>query len=428
MTRLLSLIITLVCAAATCGAEPLTLERCLERARENYPKISDYGLTDNLTELNLSEINRGWLPRLELYAQGTAQNVVPAFPDVLRNMLAQNGFDLKGMSKLQYKAGAELQQTIWDGGASKAARLNERASNAASRAALDVELYSVRSQVESLYFGILLMQEQMRQTLSTITLLEADHRRIESMVANGTAMQSDADMVEARTLTLRQNLAQAQTAIEGYYEALSVYVGEDVGGRELICPSTEMPVETTPARPELTLFDKRLEQNRARESAIKATVMPRVGFFAQAYYGYPGYNYFESMTNRVLSFNALAGVKVSWTLESLYTRGIARKKLQLDSRLIDTDRELFLFNTRLLTARQRAAIDGMRKVMDDDARIVELMGRVRNAAESQLENGVIDATALLSKINDENQARLNSLYHKILLVQNIYQLKNTLNR
>lgn len=427
MTRLLSLIITLLCAA-TCGAEPLTLEHCLERARENYPKISDYGLTDNLTELNLSEINRGWLPRLELYAQSTAQNVVPAFPDVLRNMLAQNGFDLKGMSKLQYKAGAELQQTIWDGGASKAARLTERASNAASRAALDVELYSVRSQVESLYFGILLMQEQMRQTLSTITLLEADHRRIESMVANGTAMQSDADMVEARTLTLRQNLAQAQTAIEGYYEALSVYVGEDVGGRELICPSTEMPVETTPARPELTLFDKRLEQNRARESAIKATVMPRVGFFAQAYYGYPGYNYFESMTNRVLSFNALAGVKVSWTLESLYTRGIARKKLQLDSRLIDTDRELFLFNTRLLTARQRAAIDGMRKVMDDDARIVELMGRVRNAAESQLENGVIDATALLSKINDENQARLNSLYHKILLVQNIYQLKNTLNR
>ena len=428
MTRLLSLIITLVCAAATCGAEPLTLERCLERARENYPKISDYGLTDNLTELNLSEINRGWLPRLELYAQGTAQNVVPAFPDVLRNMLAQNGFDLKGMSKLQYKAGAELQQTIWDGGASKAARLTERASNAASRAALDVELYSVRSQVESLYFGILLMQEQMRQTLSTITLLEADHRRIESMVGNGTAMQSDADMVEARTLTLRQNLAQAQTAIEGYYEALSVYVGEDVGGRELICPSAEMPAETTPARPELTLFDKRLEQNRARESAIKATVMPRVGFFAQAYYGYPGYNYFESMTNRALSFNALAGVTVSWTLESLYTRGIARKKLQLDSRLIDTDRELFLFNTRLLTARQRAAIDGMRKVMDDDARIVELMGRVRHAAESQLENGVIDATALLSKINDENQARLNSLYHKILLVQNIYQLKNTLNR
>lgn len=428
MTRLLSLIITLICAAATCGAEPLTLEHCLERARENYPKISDYGLTDNLTELNLSEINRGWLPRLELYAQGTAQNVVPAFPDVLRNMLAQNGFDLKGMSKLQYKAGAELQQTIWDGGASKAARLTERASNAASRAALDVELYSVRSQVESLYFGILLMQEQMRQTLSTITLLEADHRRIESMVANGTAMQSDADMVEARTLTLRQNLAQAQTAIEGYYEALSVYVGEDVGGRELICPSAEMPAETTPARPELTLFDKRLEQNRARESAIKATVMPRVGFFAQAYYGYPGYNYFESMTNRALSFNALAGVKVSWTLESLYTRGIARKKLQLDSRLIDTDRELFLFNTRLLTAHQRAAIDGMRKVMDDDARIVELMGRVRHAAESQLENGVIDATALLSKINDENQARLNSLYHKILLVQNIYQLKNTLNR
>ena len=53
---------------------------------------------------------------------------------------------------------------------------------------------------------------------------------------------------------------------------------------------------------------------------------------------------------------------------------------------------------------------------------------MRRAAESLLENGVIDATALLAKITDENQARLTASYHEIELLQNIYQLKHTLNR
>ena len=42
--------------------------------------------------------------------------------------------------------------------------------------------------------------------------------------------------------------------------------------------------------------------------------------------------------------------------------------------------------------------------MADDSRIVELRRSVRKVAESQLENGVIDATSLLDKITAESQA------------------------
>ncbi len=57
--------------------------------------------------------------------------------------------------------------------------------------------------------------------------------------------------------------------------------------------------------------------------------------------------------------------------------------------------------------------------MSDDARIVDLRSNVRKAAESRLRNGVIDATALLVKITDENQARLTAAYHEIQLIQSI---------
>ena len=427
MKQTLTLILLLLTVTMT-GYADVTLDYCLQRAEENYPEIKKYGLLERASELSLEEINRGWWPRLGLSAQANVQNIVPAFPDILRNMLAQNGFELKGMGKLQYKAAAELNQTIWDGGASKAQRAIERASLAESKAALDVELYAIRGQVESIYFGILRLQEQTKQTESTLELLSSNLQRIESMVRNGTAMQSDADMIEAQRLTLKQTLAEARNAMKGYRDVLSVYIGEDLKGSNLICPDAEMPESPDSKRPELTLFDRKIDSNAARLKAIDASVMPHIGFFTQAYYGYPGYNYFEGMTNRNLSFNIMAGVKVSWNVESLYTKDTKRRKLTLNSDMVNADREKFLFNSRLQSARENSEIEAIREVMKEDSRIVELRQNVRRSAESQLRNGIIDATALLSKINDENQARLNSAYHNIQLIQNIYKLKNTLNQ
>ena len=427
MKQTLTLILLLLTATMT-GYADVTLDYCLQRAKENYPEIKKYGLLESASELSLEEINRGWWPRLGLSAQANVQNIVPAFPDILRNMLAQNGFELKGMGKLQYKVAAELNQTIWDGGASKAQRAIERASLAESKAALDVELYAIRGQVESIYFGILLLQEQMKQTESTVELLSSNLQRLESMIRNGTAMQSDADMVEAQRLTLKQTLAEARNAIKGYRDVLSVYIGEDLNDRNLICPDAEMPESPDSKRPELTLFDRKIDSNAARLKAIDASVMPHIGFFTQAYYGYPGYNYFESMTNRNLSFNIMAGVRVSWNVESLYTKDTKRRNLTLSSDMVNADREKFLFNSHLQSARENSEIEAIRDVMKEDSRIVELRQSVRRSAESQLRNGIIDATALLSKINDENQARLNSAYHNIQLIQNIYKLKNTLNQ
>ena len=66
--------------------------------------------------------------------------------------------------------------------------------------------------------------------------------------------------------------------------------------------------------------------------------------------------------------------------------------------------------------------------MKDDAKIISLRANVRRAAESQLQNGIIDTTALLAKISDENTAELTAALHRIQLQQEIYKLKYTLNR
>ena len=406
----------------------LRLERCQELARENYPAIKKYGLLEKSLEIDLSDINKSWLPSISIYGQGTVQNITPSFPNALKSVLAQMGQEIKGLGNLQYKIGVDLSQPIWDGGASKAKRDMARLQDEMQKAGLEVELYSLRQKVENIFFAILLTQEQIKQSQLTLELLKANLSLLESMYKNGTAMQSDLDMVKAQILTLKQTIIQAENSVVAYKKLLGIYVGEDVSNETLVTPNATMPNSLNSERPELHLFESRLLTSESSRDLINASLMPKIGFFAQAYYGYPGFDYFKSMMNRGLSFNILAGVKASWNIDSFYSKKNRLNKIDLDLSHIEIEREIFLFNSKLQTEKDLETIEGLKKVMRDDEEIIELRQSVRKAAESQLRNGIIDATALLSKITDENIARLTAKLHEIQYIQQIYNLKNTLNQ
>lgn len=409
-------------------AAQVTIEQCVNLAQENYPLIKKYDLLNSLNEINLSDINKSWLPQISVYAQGNVQNATPSFPDRLSGMLKQMGTDISGLNEWQYKIGADLNQTIWDGGSSKARREIERTQHAEKQAALDVQLYAVKERVENLFFGILLIDEQAKQIKASIDLLQDNLQKLRSMLKNGIAMQCDADMVEAQYLATSQQLIQARSMAESYRRLLEIYIGESLAGRELIMPDAVIPGDLVPNRPEQKLFNAQLLANDALRNNITSSIMPQIGLFAQAYYGYPGYDYFENMMNRNPSFNILAGVKISWNIGAFYTKKNSNQKLKLAAGEISADRETFLFNTSLETQSQVDNINELKAVIKEDGRIVELRANVRRAAESQLDNGTIDATALLTKITDEKQARLNAAYHEIQLLQSIYKLKHTVNK
>ena len=406
----------------------VTIEECLSKAETNYPIIRKYNLLDATCDIDLSEINNSWLPRVGLYGQVTMQNIVPAFPKSLTGVLDQMGQTMKGLGKVQYKVGVDVSQTIWDGGVSSARRELTRTQQSLNRSALDVEIYAVRQRVQSVFFAILLTEEQIEQSEVTRALLQNNLEQIRSKVRNGVAMQSDADMVEAQWLTIDQDISRAKSAAEGYRNVLEIFIGESMRGKSLVRPSVDIPLNDDNQRPELKLFENRLAANAVTERLHNTSLMPKIGMFAQAYYGYPGFDYFQSMINRDLSFNILAGVKISWNIDSFYSRKNNSKRTSVNAFEINSDREMFLFNSKIQSVSQREAISGLRDLMKEDTRIIELRGNVRRAAESQLANGIIDATALLSKISDENIAQLNARLHEIQLIKEIYNLKYILNQ
>lgn len=407
----------------------VTLEECLELSKENYPLVSRYALLDETHRINLSDINKGWLPQIEFDGQGIVQNVVPSLPAQLKDILAHTGTDMRGLGNLQYKAGIEASQVIWDGGASKSGREIEQADFAARRAALDVRMYAVCGQVEELFFGILLTGEQIKQVEETQALLESVIIRLKAMERNGTAIQSDVEMAEAELISVRRSVTQVKCAESDLRRLLSIYTGRDMVGEELEIPSDEMPENfSLIRRPELKMYDAQRQAIEAKRGEIRTSLMPRIGAFAQAYFGYPGFDYFKGMIDRDISFNALAGVRVSWNIGSFYTKRNRELRVVAGTSDIEIEREMFLFQMHLETQSMLSDIEEMKEIMKDDGRLVELRENVRKSAESQLANGVIDATELLRRITDENQARLSSAYHQIELIRRIYRLRHTLNR
>lgn len=423
-------IILLFCLviAPLCVTAQITIEQCVEKAMENYPEIRKYDLVSMTREIDLSDIDKGWLPRISAYGQATVQNAVPSFPESLSGVLQQMGQSMRGLDKLQYKVGVDISQTIWDGGLSRARRDVSRLTSETQRKYIDVELYAVRQRVENLYFAILLTEEQIAQTGNALALVKGNLEKLRSMLRNGTAMQCDVDMVAAQALTMEQDITRARSAVRGYRQVLEIFIGESLSDRVLVMPEALMPSDMRPARPELSLFENRIAAAQASRRLSDVSLMPKVGFFAQTWYGYPGFDYFKSMMNRNLSFNIMAGVKVTWNIDAFYTKKNTARRTAVDTGNVMAEKETFLFNTGMQSVSQQEKISGLRSVMADDAKIIELRTNVRKAAESQLENGVIDAMALLTKITDENQAKLTARFHEIQLIQEIYNLKYILNR
>lgn len=414
-------------AGLSAGAQ-VTLDECRRLAREHYPEIRQYDLVRRTEEYTLSNARRAWLPQLSLAAQATWQTEVPSFPNALAGMLAQQGIDMPGMNKDQYKAALELNQTLWDGGKSEADKRIARAEAAEQARSADVDLYALQGRVDNLFFGILLLDERIAQTRLTLDLLRSNLEKVRALQRNGAAMQSDADAVEAELLTVNQQLTQVTASRDSYRRMLEIFTGRPLDGERLERPDASEPRSMESSRPELALFDATADKLTAQERLVKAATRPRFGLFAQGYYGYPGMDYFQSMMSPDWSWNAMAGVKMSWNFGAYYTRKNSLAKLRTAKEQVEMQREIFLFNTRLQTAEESGDIARLRKALADDDRIVALRRSVREAAESKLRNGVIDTDDLLRKITDEAAAATARSAREIELLKTIYELKHTINR
>ena len=419
------IMISLALIILSSGSWAQTLEECQQAAEKNYPLIKQYGLIAKTTQLTVKNIQKGWLPQVTASAQATYQSAVTAWPESMQSIYQQMGLNMKGLRKDQYKIGVDLQQTIYDGGAISSQRNIAQQEGKVQEAQTETNLYQVRRRVNEMYFSLLLLNEQIQLNEDVKILLLSSEKKLSAMVKGGTAATSDLDNVRAERLSVEQqneNLKQQKQMLQ---RMLSVFCGLEVNNTQK--PAPVQIASSVNHRPEMHLYNSQLELTEAKEKALNTQLRPKLGLFAQGFYGYPGLNMFEDMMNRKWSLNGIVGIKLSWTVSAFYTHKNDKARLSAQREMIENAREVFLFNNKLEEIQQNENINRYQTMMKSDDEIIVLRTNVRKAAESKLTHGIIDVISLLREINNENAAKTQQSIHEIDMLKEMYNLKYTNN-
>jgi len=313
------------------SAQSLTIESCQEEAKSNYPLVKQYGFIEQTTQYNISNANKAYLPQLSLSAKATYQSDVTEIPASLGQILTQvsgRPVSFERMSKDQYQAVAEANQLLWDGGVISAQKQITKAGAEVEKKKLDVDLFALNERINQLYFGILLLNEQLEQNNILLNELETNYNRINAYKQNGIANQADLDAFKVEILNAKQRKTDIIATRNSYIVVLGAMTGMKINENSVFkIPEIDLAIlnDTIVKRPELALFEAQNKMFESQKSLLNAGNLPRIGAFIQGGVGKPGLNMF---VNEISPFY-IGGLRLSWNFSGLYSQKNNLSKIEI---------------------------------------------------------------------------------------------------
>ena len=391
----------------------LTLEECQLKAKNNYPLIKQYDLLEKSREYSLSNANKAYFPQLSITAIG---GVIDGFPE----------FSLPGQESSSNKYNlismVQLQQNIWDGGITSTKKSIIEAESKLEKADLDVSMYEIEERLNNLFFGTLLINEQMQQLALLRENLKRNLLIIQIAVDNGTAYKSDLDEINVEILNAEQKITELQSNKNAYIKILSAMIGNDLKEDEQFIRPEDYTADLskTIKRPELSMFENQRIMLESKNDLKGTSLYPKIGLLGFGIFVYPGISFGTSDITQLL----VGGISLSWEIGGLYTNSNQNELTQIGINKINTMQETFLFNTNLELSKTNAEIEKYRSLVESDKSILKLKHSIRSSFEVKYENGISTMSELLDRINDENIATQNLIMHEIQYLMALYKHKN----
>lgn len=393
----------------------LTLEQCYSLATENYPLISQKELLTKMEEFTLDNAGKGNLPQISFNAQATYQSEVTQIP------IDIPGMDISPLSKDQYKAYVDISQPLTERKIINEQKKLIEAKTGIEQQKLEVDIFQIRDRVNQVYFGILLLREQIRQ----VELLKKDIlsgiTKTNAAIANGIALKSSADILKAELLKSDQRTIELKATLNGYMKMLGLLINQPLDENTSLETPPAQQLNHNIARPELELFDVQQESLDLQREMISTRKIPKINLFIQGGYGKPGFNFLKNK----FDFYYIGGIRFNWSLASLYTSGNDRQLLDLNRSMISAQKETFLYNTQLSLSRQESEIGKYEDLVDVDHQIITLYEGILTSYSAQLENGTITINEYLTHLNAIDVARQNLVLHQAQLLMAQYNYNTT---
>ena len=389
----------------------LSLNEARSMARDNYPAIRQYRMIEQSRDFTLDNVMKGWLPQVSLSAGAYG------FTDILRSdqRMEQAGMD---MNNFMANASVMIKQSVYDSGQIAARKKVVWAESQVQKQQLDVSMYAINEQVDQLFFGILLLDEQLKQNALLQKDLATSEQTIRSMMTGGIANQTDLDAILVERLKVEQQKESLLASRQAYLRMLGVFVGKDlVAAAETLEKPAQGYVRANVNRPELKYYASQNLLLDAQRKQLNTQLRPTVGIFGMGMVH-------SKMSDMLNNGMMVAGVSVSWNIGALYTRKNDIRKIEVQRQINDSQREVFLFNNRLQNEEADGAIASLKRQIEKDEEIVRLRENIRGKSDRKVELGTKSVNELVSDINAVSLARAQKAMHEIQLLKEIYRQKN----
>lgn len=392
--------------------QALTLDDCLRKAHDNYPAIKQYRMVEQSRDYTLENAAKEWLPKVTVSAGAYA------FTDLLADDMAMMGI---GTKNHVFSGAVTIRQNVYDGGAIAASRRVTAAQANVQSLQLDVTLYDIRQRVEELYFGVLLIDEQIKQNLLMQSDLAASKNTVTVLVNGGMANETDNDAICVEIVKAQQQETSLRASRLAYLRMLGVFVGILLGDETQLekprMPETTTAVDYGKNRPEIAYYDARNALIDTQRNQLNTRLLPTLGLF--------GMGVAHSRVSTMVNNNTLiGGLSLTWNIGALYTRKNDIRRLSVQREQNENLRETFLFNLRLQNSEASGTVNSLKRQLEKDDEIVRLRENIRSKSERKVELGTETVNEMIRDINAVGMARQQRSAHEIQLLKELYRIKN----
>jgi outer membrane protein TolC len=371
------------------------------------------GLLQKSNEYSLSNASKGYLPQFTIAGQATYQSAVTqiSIPDVI----------VTPLSKDQYRIYGEIDQPLTDLFTLKEQKEAIKANTAIEEQKIEVELYKLKERINSIFFGVILMDAQLEQNDLLKKDIQSTIEKTNTSLANGTATKTNVDLLKAELLKADQRAIELKAARKGYLEMLSLFINLKIQESTVLQKPEPQIFTTTINRLESKQYELQKKYYDVQSRLITAKNLPRFSLFFQGGYGRPTLNLLDNNFGTYYQ----TGLRLNWNLSGYYTSKKERQLLIINQNTLDVQNETFLFNTKLSMTQQNTDITRYQDLILTDNEIISLRERVKYVSKTQLENGIITTNDYLANVNAEDQAKQNLLLHQVQLLMAQYNYQTT---
>ena len=403
---------TLSCSGIT-AQNVFGLNDCLARVREAHPATEQVLLTQSLQDLQVRANNAAYLPQLQLNGKASWQSDITEFD------LTLPGIDFPTPSKDQYAFTAELVQSVYDGGTTRARKNLIASETELSALQFRLGIQNTEEAATSLFFQIRLQQHILASHDLLLDQLSLVRTRLNHLLNAGITDKGAILETDIRLSEVRQQRAEALERMRQAKSSLSLLMQTDtsaftIGTDDLA--NVDLGTGTFDGRVETQLLDAQIRQNTAQDMLNRSLYHPRLSLFATAGYGNPGLNFL----NDAFDTYAIVGASISIPLSQVYSGKASREKQAFEVRrqILDESRVNVHRDLELKSRQYNTQIEMLGKWLEEDALIVTQREQLLTIADARLEGGTITPADYLDAVIDLSLAQEQRMTHTILLKMN----------